>query len=79
MGRAACRLKRTNIICIDIIDAYHRYGAKKESLWIGHSVNVAFENYLMVTDDDFAVAAGKKVVQSIDQTEPVSTQEVMSV
>ena len=60
-------------------EVYHEYGAKKESLWIGHSVKVALDSYLMVTDDDYAVAAGKKVVQSIDQTEPVSTQEVMSV
>jgi integrase len=60
-------------------EVYHEYGAKKESLWIGHSVKVALDSYLMVTDDDYAVAAGKKVVQSIDQTEPVSIQEVMSV
>ena len=49
-------------------EIYAEYGAKKESLWIGHSVKVAFENYLMVTDDDFAVAAGKKVIKSVDKT-----------
>jgi integrase len=60
-------------------EVYHEYGAKKESLWIGHSVKVALESYLMVTDDDYAVAAGKKVIQSIDKTELVCTSEVMSV
>ena len=49
-------------------EIYAEYGAKKESLWIGHSVKVAFENYLMVTDDDYAVAAGKKVIRSVDKT-----------
>ena len=49
-------------------EIYAEFGAKKESLWIGHSVKVAFENYLMVTDDDFAVAAGKKVIKSVDKT-----------
>jgi len=49
-------------------EIYAEFGAKKESHWIGHSVKVAFENYLMVTDDDFAVAAGKKVIRSVDKT-----------
>jgi len=49
-------------------EVYNEFGAKKESLWIGHSVKVAFENYLMVTDDDYAVAAGKKVIKSVDKT-----------
>jgi integrase len=49
-------------------EIYAEFGAKKESLWIGHSVKVAFENYLMVTDDDFAVAAGKKVIKTVDKS-----------
>jgi len=32
----------------------------------------------MVTDDDYAIAAGQKVIQSIDKTELVSTPEVAS-
>jgi len=57
-------------------EVYNKYGAKKESLWIGHSVRVAFEDYLMVTDDDYAVAAGKMVIVSVDKTEPDTLPEV---
>jgi hypothetical protein len=32
----------------------------------------------MVTDDDYAIAAGQKVIQLVDNTEPVSTPEVAS-
>ena len=41
----------------------HRdYGAKAESVWMGHSKETARECYLMVTDEDYAAAvAGKKV------------------
>ena len=45
-------------------EVYDRYGAKKESLWIGHSEQIARQCYLMVTDDDFAIAAGKKTTGS---------------
>jgi len=55
-------------------EVYNEHGAKKESLWIGHSVRVAFEDYLMVTDDDYAVAAGAKVLTATSKTEPVTTQ-----
>jgi integrase len=47
-------------------EIYKQYGAKMESLWIGHSLKVALDHYLMVTDDDFAIAAGKKAVQSVE-------------
>jgi len=40
-------------------EVHDRYGAKKESLWIGHSEKIAEKFYLMVTDDDYAKAAGK--------------------
>ena len=55
-------------------EVYNEHGAKKESLWIGHSVRVAFEDYLMVTDDDYAVAAGAKVITATSKTEPVTVQ-----
>ena len=36
-----------------------KYGSKAESLWIGHSEKIAMQHYLMVTDEDYAKAAGK--------------------
>ena len=36
-------------------EIYRKYGAKLESIWIGHSSKVAFRHYLMVTDDDYAL------------------------
>jgi hypothetical protein len=39
-------------------EVYDEWGAKKESLWIGHSEKIAMKCYLMVTDDDYAEAAG---------------------
>jgi integrase len=41
----------------------NEYGAKKESVWLGHSEKTAMKYYLMVTDDDYAVAAGQGVKQ----------------
>ena len=38
----------------------NEYGAKKESVWLGHSTKTAMQYYLMVTDEDYAVAAGKR-------------------
>ena len=36
------------------------FRSKKESLWIGHSEKIAMKFYLMVTDEDYAIAAGKQ-------------------
>jgi integrase len=38
----------------------NEYGAKRESVWLGHSEKTAMKYYLMVTDDDYAIAAGRK-------------------
>jgi integrase len=45
------RASRATEICND-------YDAKKESIWLGHSEKIAMKCYLMVTDDDYAKAAG---------------------
>ena len=52
-------------------EIYNEHGAKKESVWIGHSVKEALESYLMVTDDDYANAADKKDIQLEDKTKIV--------
>ena len=41
-------------------EVHNQYGAKKESLWIGHSEKIAMKFYLMVTDEDYAIATGKQ-------------------
>ena len=41
-------------------EVHRDYGAMAESLWLGHSKEIAKECYLMVTDDDYAKAAGQK-------------------
>ena len=38
----------------------NQHGAKKESVWLGHSEKTAMKHYLMVTDEDYAIAAGKQ-------------------
>jgi len=44
------------------------YGAKAESVWIGHSEEIAKKHYLMVTEEVYiAAAAGKRVVGSQEQ------------
>jgi hypothetical protein len=43
------------------------WGEAKESLWIGHSVQVMKNHYLCVSDDDYAKAAGVESA-SIDQS-----------
>jgi integrase len=45
------RMSRSN----EVLNAW---GEAKESLWIGHSVQVMKNHYLCVSDDDFAKAAG---------------------
>ena len=47
------RASRATEIC-------NKYGAKKESVWLGHSTKTAMQFYLMVTDEDYAIAAGRK-------------------
>ena len=39
-------------------EIYREYGAMAESLWLGHSKEIAKECYLMVTEDDYTKAAG---------------------
>ena len=56
-------------------EIHREHGAKKESVWIGHSVKVALESYLLVTDDDFAIAAGKKTIKPVDNAEAGPTPE----
>jgi integrase len=41
-------------------EIHREWGSKVESEWLGHSEKMAFDHYLMVTDDDYAVAAGEK-------------------
>ena len=55
------------------------YGAKAESVWLGHSQKVAKKFYLMVTADIYDAAfAGEKVVSSVSKAElellPEATQ-----
>jgi integrase len=38
-------------------EVYNRWGAFKESQWIGHSARVRQDHYLMLTDDDFSDAS----------------------
>jgi len=38
-------------------EIYVRFGASKESAWIGHTARTRAAHYDMVTDDDYAVAA----------------------
>jgi integrase len=51
------RASRATEIC-------NEYGAKQESVWLGHSEKTAMKYYLMVTDDDYAIAAGRKKQRS---------------
>jgi hypothetical protein len=47
------------------------YGAKAESLWLGHSQEVAKKFYLMVTEEVYAAAvAGKKVDRTVVKAMP---------
>ena len=47
-------------------EIYKEYGPKAENRWIGHSDAVALQHYLMVTDDDYAIAAGKKAIHAVE-------------
>jgi integrase len=41
-------------------EIHREYGTMAENLWLGHSKEIAKECYLMVTEDDYAMAAGQK-------------------
>ena len=45
-------------VCVQHVRTFF-YGTKMESVWLGHSEKTAMEHYLMVTDEDYAIAAGK--------------------
>jgi hypothetical protein len=45
-----------------------RWGEKLENLWIGHSAKIANQYYYVPTPDDYAVAAGKMVINSASKT-----------
>jgi integrase len=49
-------------------EVHRDYGAKAESVWLGHSQEVAKKCYLMVTDDVYAAAVVKRVIGSVDVT-----------
>jgi hypothetical protein len=47
-------------------EVHREYGEKAESVWLGHSKEIARECYLMVNDDDYdADSTGRKVTQSV--------------
>ena len=39
---------------------FYNMRAKRESVWLRHSEKTTAKYFLMVTDDDYAVAAGKE-------------------
>ena len=48
---------------------YRKIGScskKRERLDFGHSVKVATKSFLMFTDDDYAIAAGKKAIKPVE-------------
>ncbi|MCL2710968.1 MAG: hypothetical protein FWE95_08810, partial [Planctomycetaceae bacterium] len=51
-------------------EIHRRYGAKVESAWIGHSEKIAEECYLMVTEEDYAIATGRMNTGSVAQAAP---------
>jgi len=57
-------------------EVHREYGAKAESVWIGHSEKIAMECYLMVMDEDYAAAAGRRVIGSVAKAEPEHLPEV---
>ena len=61
-------------------EVHRDYGAKAESVWIGHSEKMALECYLMVMDEDYDAAfAGVRSVQSADKVEIVPFPSVTQV
>jgi len=43
------------------------YGAKAESVWLGHSIEEAKKSYLMVTEEVYAAAAAGRVMKPLDK------------
>ena len=41
-------------------EVHREFGAKAESIWLGHSKEIANECYLMVTDEDYDAATKGK-------------------
>ena len=58
------------------------YGAQAESVWLGHSKEIARECYLMVAEEDYTKAAGEKITEPVDKIEsdrsPEDTQGKLS-
>jgi hypothetical protein len=54
-----------------------RWGAKLESLWIGHSVQTMHKHYAMATEEDFAKATGMgwegQTLHAHDHAEPTDS------
>ena len=46
-------------------EVYSRFGAHKESEWIGHSARVRKDHYGMITDDDFEQAAQWRIPPAV--------------
>jgi integrase len=55
-------------------EVYNRWGAFKESQWIGHSARVRQDHYLMLTDDDFSEAS--KVSMELPAAAPQRRQGI---
>jgi len=61
------RMSRSN-------EVYRKFGAFAESQWIGHSSRVRADHYLMLTDEDFKLAAQWKT-PALESTGPVERTE----
>jgi len=53
-----------------------QYGTKLENLWIGHSAKIADEYYYVPTAEDYAVAAGRVVINSASKSVMVHFPDV---
>ena len=51
-------------------EVYDRWGAFKESQWIGHSAKVRQDHYLMIQDGDYEVASAWLVSTNTSQISP---------
>jgi integrase len=51
-------------------EVYRRWGAFKESQWIGHSGRVREDHYLSITDDDFEAASEWSVQPEVVENRP---------
>ena len=48
---------------------------KAESLWMGHSTKIALKHYIMLEDNEHAIAIGRKVTQAVNEADPVLLSE----